>query len=40
MEKWKNEVNFIRKGYEKNRKMEKLLCVCRQKIFIYPLEKF
>jgi hypothetical protein len=38
MEKWKNEVNCIRKGYEKNQKMEKLLCVCRQ-IFLYTLWK-
>jgi hypothetical protein len=40
MEKWKSEVRLSDKGYEKKWEMEKLLCVCRQKIFTYPLVNF
>jgi hypothetical protein len=40
MEKWKSEIGLTGKGYEKKWKMEKLLCVCRQIFFMYPLRKF
>jgi hypothetical protein len=39
MEKWKSGIGLTCKGYEKKWKMEKLLCVCRQFFFIYPLGK-